>query len=133
MRGIVLIFVFTLLLSACFTSSGEQCPELPYYPGATKIQSLNQSTSTRVTVYETQDQPNLVLSYYEKQLNQKGWKENSITKDGVEFVYGDRSEFPVVMTIVINDVSPSRVKYSSYILLSSPSGNFNSTCSSLWP
>jgi hypothetical protein len=133
MRGIAMMFLFTLLLSACGTSSGAQCPELPYYPGATKVQSLNQSTSTRVTVYETQDQPNLVLSYYEKQLSQKGWKENSITNGGVEFVYGDRSEFPVVMTIVIKEVSPSHVKYSSYLLLSSPSGNFSTTCSSLWP
>jgi hypothetical protein len=128
-----MVLLSILLLHACGTSSKYHCPELPYYPAATKIRSFDRSSATRVTMYEVHEQPEAVLAYYVEFLSTKGWKEESIDRDGVEFVYGYQSELPVVMTITIDEVSSNRVQYSSYLLLSSPSGNFKTICTTLWP
>lgn len=78
--------VLLLLLSSCSEvaqQTGDDKPVLPIYAGASDIQvqaipkSSTNDLPTEITTFLTKDKPDLVLSYYTKELGNAGWRPNS--------------------------------------------------------
>jgi hypothetical protein len=118
-------------------STSQGCPqEIPRHPEALKI-SEEGSQYERIAVYETELDPELLLDYYDAQLEPKGWSIHSRSYgNGVESArYG--YSFPA-STIDINISIPQVIQdtyhYTVALRLSFRSqGGFDAYCSHLYP
>lgn len=120
-------------------STSQGCPQaIPRHPEALWI-SEERNQYERIAVYETELDPELLLNYYDAQLEPKGWSIHSRSYgNGLEsawYTYG-LPDSAIEMNIYIPQVIQDTYHYTYTVDLSidhRSQGGFDTYCSHLYP
>jgi hypothetical protein len=127
-----ILLLFVLAGTSSCTLFRSKCPEIPVFPNAQKLSSVQQGSRNRITIYATSSSIVQVIDFYDNFKDRSGWSINTNTGKSINLGYVTSSNNPAFsLNVMEQSVQAGQTTYEVDSRIQGPT--MFPTCDQTWP